>query len=210
MGIYAIKPRFRALLGGAADALARRGVTPDQITTAGIVASLLGGVALATGRCWRGAYKAVPVLALTRTAANALDGMVAERSGLARSAGELYNETADRLGDAAFLVGAATVPGVPPSLALGALVSAELASFVGVAAKAAGGERRYDGPMGKPDRMATIGAAGLVAGLVRRPHRPINAALLAIVVGAAATAANRYRAAYASLEHSVDTPATAG
>ena len=76
---------------------------------------------------------AVPVLAFARTAANALDGLVAEESGLGRPAGELYNETADRLGDIAFLAGTAAVPGVRPALALGALAAAELSSFVGSA-----------------------------------------------------------------------------
>lgn len=200
MGIYAVKPRFRQLLRGTAKGLANRGVTPDQVTTAGVVASGLGAAALWLGGRWRGAFAAVPVLAFARTAANALDGLVAEESGLGRPAGELYNETADRLGDVAFLAGTATVPGVPPALALGALAAAELSSFVGIGAKAAGGTRRYDGPMGKPDRMLVLGAAGLIAAVTRRPARALNAGLALIAVGALATAANRYRRARAELE----------
>lgn len=133
MGIYAVKPRFRGVLRGTARSLAGRGVTPDQVTSAGVVASGLGALALGAGRRWRGAFVAVPVLAFARTAANALDGLVAEESGLGRPAGELYNETADRLGDIAFLAGTAAVPGVRPALALGALAAAELSSFVGSA-----------------------------------------------------------------------------
>jgi hypothetical protein len=95
MGIYAVKPRFRRPLRGSARSLAARGVTPDQVTSAGIVASGLGALALGAGGRWRGAFVAVPVLAFARTAANALDGLVAEESGLGRPAGELYNETAD-------------------------------------------------------------------------------------------------------------------
>ncbi|HEX9342053.1 MAG TPA: CDP-alcohol phosphatidyltransferase family protein [Actinomycetota bacterium] len=210
MGVYAVKPRFRQLLRGTAKGLANRGVTPDQVTTAGVVASGLGAAALWLGgrRGWRGAFAAVPVLAFARTAANALDGLVAEESGLGRPAGELYNETADRLGDIAFLAGTATVPGVPPALALGALAAAELSSFVGVGAKAAGGTRRYDGPMGKPDRMLLLGAAGLVAAGLRRPARArvLNAGLALIAVGALATAANRYRRAHAELEARTPAP----
>lgn len=208
MGIYAVKPAFRRVLRGGARALARGGVTPDQVTTAGVAAGAAGGLALAAGRWWPGALRAVPALALARTAANALDGLVAEEAGLARPAGELYNETADRLGDAAFLAGAATLPGVPPALALGALAAAELASFVGVAAKAAGGTRRYDGPMGKPDRMALLGAAALLAARTRHPHRVLNPALALLAAGAVATAANRYRQAHAELE--TGTPGASG
>lgn len=196
MGIYRIKPWFRGRLRGLARALAARGVSADQVTTAGIAASVLGGLALvAAGQGWVLAYLAVPPLAFCRTAANALDGLVAEETGTGRPAGELYNETADRLGDAAFLGGAAAVPGVPPALALGALAAAGLASFVGIAAKAAGGARRSDGPMGKPDRMLVLGAATLVAPWLERPARAIVAGLLVVAFGSLITAINRYRRA---------------
>lgn len=204
MGIYAVKPRFRRLLRGTARTFAARGVTPDQVTTAGIVASGLGALAFGLGGRWRGAFVAVPVLALARTAANALDGLVAEEAGLGRPAGELYNETADRIGDAAFLIGVAAVPGVQPSLALGALAAAELSSFVGVSARAAGGRRRYEGPMGKPDRMLVVGVAGLAAAATHRPARVLNASLGLIAAGALVTAANRYRHAHAELDTSRD------
>ena len=78
MGIYAVKPRFRRVLRGTARSLAGRGVTPDQVTSAGVVASGLGALALGAGRRWRGAFVAVPVLAFARTA---------EESGLGRPAG---------------------------------------------------------------------------------------------------------------------------
>jgi CDP-diacylglycerol---glycerol-3-phosphate 3-phosphatidyltransferase len=94
------------------------------------------------------------------------------------------------------------VPGVRPALALGALAAAELSSFVGVSAKAAGGRRRYEGPMGKPDRMLVVGVAGLAAAGTRQPARVLNASLAVIGVGAMATAANRYRRAHAELDAS--------
>jgi CDP-diacylglycerol--glycerol-3-phosphate 3-phosphatidyltransferase len=202
MGIYRIKPRFRQALVGAAERLANRSVTPDHVTSAGIVASAVGALAFVLGHRHPRAYAAVPVAAFARITANALDGLVAERSGLARPAGELYNETADRLGDIAFFSGAATVPGVSPALALGALAMAETASFVGVAAKAAGGTRRWDGPMGKPDRMLILGAAALLASFSSRPDRVINVGLGVIGGGAAVTARNRYHRANRELEES--------
>lgn len=215
MGVYAVKPRFRRLLRGAARGLGAAGVTPDQVTGAGVAASVLGGLAFAAGRWDRRAYAAVALLAFARTAANALDGLVAEETGLARPAGELYNETADRLGDAAFLAGTASVPGVPPVLPLAALAAAEASSFVGVSAKAAGGARRYDGPMGKPDRMLVLGAAGLAAAVLPHPRHALLPALALITAGSVVTAANRYRHAHAELEAArrttpAPTPAPAG
>ena len=138
----------------------------------------------------------VPVFAFLRIMANALDGLVAQRSGTARPAGELFNESADRLGDAAFLGAAATLPGLAP-IALGALAAAQLASFVGITARAAGGTRRYDGPMGKPDRMAVVSIAAIAAIFTERAW-PI--ALWVIAIGSLLTAANRYRLAHRELE----------
>ena len=200
MGIYAVKPWFRGRLSGATDALVRRRVTPDQVTAAGLVASVLGGLAVWAGDGAPGVWLAVPVLAFVRIAANALDGLVAQRANLARAAGELFNETADRLADAAFLLPLATVTGVAGWLPFAAVAAAELASFVGITARAAGGSRRYDGPMGKPDRMAVVGVAAVVAAFVERPDLAWTAALAVIGAGALVTAANRYRKAHRELE----------
>ena len=211
MGVYAVKPWFRRRLTSTARALARQGATADQVTTVGVMASVAGGLAFAAGRLSRWAYLAVPGLALARTAANALDGLVAEQTATARPAGELWNETADRLGDAAFFAGAGTVPGVPGGLALAALAAAELSSYVGVAARAAGGSRRYEGPMGKPDRMLVLSVAALVAGRrrCRRPEIPLSAALCTVTAGAIATAAHRYRLASLELDARPELPAGA-
>lgn len=200
MGIYAVKPWFRGRLSGATEALVRRGITPDQVTAAGLVAAVAGGVAVWAGDAAPLAWLAVPVLAFLRIMANALDGLVAQRAGLARPAGELFNETADRLADATFLLPVATVGGVAPWLAFAAVAAAELAAFVGITARAAGGTRRYDGPMGKPDRMAVVGVTGLVAPFVDDPARLWELALGVVAVGALLTAANRYRTAHRELE----------
>src|SRR5262245_54222978 len=103
IGLYEIKPRFQRLLDGPADALVERRVHPDVLTLAGLGAAIVGGLALATGvegqstSLW-----AVPALATARLTFNALDGMVAVRSGLARPWGKVLNEFCDRLADLAF------------------------------------------------------------------------------------------------------------
>ena len=200
MGIYAVKPWFRGRLSGATDTLVRRGVTPDQVTGAGLLASAAGGLAVWAGNDRPLVWLAVPVLAFVRIAANALDGLVAQRAGLARPAGELFNETSDRLADAAFVLPLALVDGVPAWLPFAAIAAAELASFVGITARAAGGTRRYDGPMGKPDRMAVVGLAAVVAAFHGTPDRVWEVALVVIAASTLVTAVNRYRIAYRELE----------
>ena len=202
MGIYSVKPRFRKMLDGSAATLAGFGVSPDQVTTAGIVASALGALGFAGGRFSRRAYALVPVSALVRITCNALDGLVAEKQGSGRPAGDLYNETADRIEDLLFLGGAGGVQGVSPVVALGAVAASQLGSFIGVASKAAGAGRRYDGPMGKADRMLVLGSAALLASWKGPPSVYLNLALAAIGGGGAVTAWNRFHRAHRVLESS--------
>ena len=110
-GLYAVKPRFQDLLDGPADALVRWRVHPDVVTLAGLGCALLGGAALVAGLDQPTLLWLVPVLAASRLAFNALDGMVATRAGRARPWGKVLNEFCDRLADLAFLFPLLLVPG---------------------------------------------------------------------------------------------------
>lgn len=194
VAIYALKPRFRQALAGVADQLADRGVSADQVTGAGVLAAGVGALAMLASRRRRAALLLVPVCAGVRITANALDGLVAERTHGGRPEGELFNEVADRVGDTLLIGGTAAIPGVGIAAPAVALAAAEFASFVGVTAKAAGATRRYDGPMGKPDRMAVVSVTALAAAF-GVPGKAVRVGLGVIALGAIATAANRYRQA---------------
>ena len=98
-GIYAIKPWWQSRLAGLESVLVKHHVHPDAITFAGVVcAGLLGVVLFACGQ-WSLLALAVPPLAIGRLAANALDGLVARHTGLARPRGEFFNECCDRISD---------------------------------------------------------------------------------------------------------------
>jgi archaetidylinositol phosphate synthase len=104
---------------------------------------------------------AVAPLAIGRLAANALDGLVARRTGLARPWGEVFNEYCDRLSDTLVFVGLAFNSHVNASLAWGVLVLTLLSSYLGIAGKAAGGKRQFGGFLAKADRMIMIGLYSL-------------------------------------------------
>jgi phosphatidylglycerophosphate synthase len=141
----------------------------------------------------------VPGLALARTALNALDGMVARAAGLARPWGEVLNELGDRLADVAFFAGVALAPGSSPALGCAVLVAMLLCSYLGTAARAAGGRRQYGGIMGKADRMIYLGGAAVLAFLL--PGVPVFTGFLTIVLaGLGLTILSRLRATYADLQ----------
>ncbi len=152
-GIYSIKPWWQKQLTGLENRLVRHHIQPDLVTLSGIAcAGMLGSVLAMTGR-WSLLALTVAPLAIGRLAANALDGLVARRAGLARPWGEVFNEGSDRLSDALIFVGLALNSRVIPPLIWGVLTLTLLSSYLGIAGKAAGGKRQYGGFLAKADRM---------------------------------------------------------
>lgn len=161
-GIYAIKPWWQRRLRTLEDALVQRRVHPNHVTLAGVGCALLLGAALALSGRWPLLTLTVAPLAIARLAANALDGLVARRTGLASARGELFNEVSDRAADSAVFVGLALNSAVLAPLAWLALVLALLSSYVGLAGKAIGGTRQFGGLLAKADRMIYLAAFSLV------------------------------------------------
>ena len=198
-GIYQIKPAFQRSLRGIEDWLVARGVHPDWLTYAALLLSALGGACLyfAPDRTWLLLF--VPIVAAVRTALNALDGLVAKRTGLARPWGEVLNEFCDRLADVALLGGMALA--APADHLLGAVVVVVmlLSSYLAILSKAAGGRRQYAGPMGKADRMVLLALAAPL-GLFLPLEWIYNGFLWLVLVGLAVTIVQRGRATYGDLQ----------
>ena len=105
MGIYKIKPKFQKALGGIERDLVRRRVHPDYLTLGALALSAFGGLLLFAAN-WVSILELLIIpVAIGRTALNALDGLVARDTGLARPWGEVLNEFCDRLADVALLTG---------------------------------------------------------------------------------------------------------
>lgn len=199
MGIYRIKPWFQRRLHGAEAFLVRRGVHPDYVTAAALALSVLGGLALHASRWVPLLLLLVIPVAIGRTALNALDGLVARGTGLARPFGEVLNEFCDRLSDVALLTGVSFAVGANPHLGAATIVVMLLSSYLGTAAKAAGGRRQYGGVMGKADRMIYLSIAVVPAALF--PALPVLTVYLAVVLaGLLVTIVQRFRATYADLQ----------
>lgn len=198
MGIYRIKPAFQRSLGGIEDVLVERGVHPDVLTLSAVALSFLGGVALYAQSWQRWLLLAVPVVAILRTALNALDGLVAKRTGLARPWGEVLNEACDRLADVALFGGLALSKGVNLYLGAGTIVLILLGSYVGAVSKAAGGPRQYGGVMGKADRMIFLTGVSIIVLIFRRSWI-WNAFLAIVAAGAMVTILQRLVRTHADL-----------
>jgi CDP-diacylglycerol--glycerol-3-phosphate 3-phosphatidyltransferase len=197
--LLALKPRFQALLRPMVGALARAGVTANQVTVAAATGSIAVGVVVAV---WGGAlpwlFLSIPAWFLLRMALNAADGMLAREFGHKSKLGAYLNELCDVVADAALYLPFALVMPWGVAGVAAVIFLATATEFAGVLGIMVGGERRYDGPMGKSDRALVFGALGAWIGFGFAVPAwsgwlwPVLASLLALTV------VNRVRAGLAS------------
>jgi CDP-diacylglycerol--glycerol-3-phosphate 3-phosphatidyltransferase len=198
-GIYQVKPAFQRSLRGIEDALVARRVHPDWITGAALALSVLGGALLYFAPSLTWLLVLVPVVGVVRTALNALDGLVAHRTGLARPWGEVLNEFSDRLADVLLLGGLALAAPTWHLLGAVTIVVMLLTSYLGILSRAAGGRRQYAGPMGKADRMILLSVLAPV-GIVVSLDIVYNAFLAIVLAGLIVTIVIRARSTHRDLQ----------
>jgi CDP-diacylglycerol--glycerol-3-phosphate 3-phosphatidyltransferase len=198
--LYALKPRFQALLRPLVGGLAAAGITANQVTVAAAVGSIAVALAIVAWINRPAIFLLLPIWLFLRMALNAVDGMLAREFGQKSRLGAYLNEIGDVVSDTALYAPFALVaPFAPPMVVLVVILSM-LSEFAGVLGPAIGASRRYDGPLGKSDRALVFGALGLWIGLgLDVPDwlswlMPLLALLLAL------TTINRVRAGLA--EHS--------
>jgi phosphatidylglycerophosphate synthase len=194
---YAPKRSIVTRLDPLVRALAERGVAPDAVTLSALPIAAVGGAAIVLAPAVPLLLLLVPIAAGLRLVTNLLDGALARAAGRSHPRGELLNEVSDRIADVLLLAPVAIVPGAQPGFVLLGVAGAIFASFVGLAAKAAGGERLYGGVLSKPGRMAllsVVAVAVLIAGPgAWAPFGPL------LVAGTFLTAADRLRVAWRRL-----------
>ena len=193
--IYELKPKFQQLLSGVVAALAKAGVTANQVTVAATVLSLMYGALLLAAPNTLGVWLGLPLFLFVRMALNAIDGMLARQFNQKSALGGLLNEVGDVVSDAALYLPFALLANAHAGLVVLVVVLALLTEYIGVTAVMVGASRRYDGPMGKSDRAFVFGAAALAIGLGYGSGVWLNGLLVVVALLSVITVLNRgYRA----------------
>ena len=163
ISVYKLKPKFQQLLHPLLVWLHRRGVTANEITVVAIVFSFGIGVLFWEASAVPLFFLALPIGLLVRMILNALDGMMAREFGQTSRLGEVLNEVGDVVSDVFIFF--PLLKYHPESLywVVAFIVLSVLNEFAGVMGKVLGGQRRYEGPMGKSDRALLMGIYGLLA-----------------------------------------------
>ena len=193
--------RRRGWVRGLAARLARRGVRPNAVSSASVVAAAgTAACLLLTGAASSGA-----AIALLRTAAAlvalrglviVLDGLIAIEGGLVSRSGVVFNDLPDRVSELITFAAAGYAAGSPAGVALGWLSAglAVLTAYIRVLGASAGQGQDFSGPMAKPRRIAVL-ALMLVAAAALHPsgrhHEAILVGLAVVAAGSLVTAVRR-------------------
>jgi phosphatidylglycerophosphate synthase len=164
LSIYALKPKFLAVLRPLAGALAHAGTTANQVTVAAAVVSVAVGTLAAQRLPDTRAFLLIPAWMFVRMACNAIDGLLACEFGQKSRLGAYLNELTDAVSDAALYLPFALLPPFSPLWTGVVIVLAVVSEYAGALGPLVGASRHYEGPMGKSDRALVFGALGLWAG----------------------------------------------
>lgn len=156
-----------------ARAIARAGVSPNQVSIASIIFAAAAGAAF-----WRAQVRVGDsasfwlVVAAAgiqlRLLCNILDGLLAIEGGLKTKTGELYNEVPDRIADVLIFLGAGVaVRMYPYGALLGTLcaIFAVLTAYVRLLGGSLGLKQDFGGPMAKQHRMFALTVGALAASI---------------------------------------------
>lgn len=198
--IYQLKPAFQALLRPSVRALARAGVSANQVTLAAVVLAAAVGASVAVEPDRRILWL-LPAALFVRMALNAIDGMLAREHGQMSVLGAILNELGDVVADAAMYLPLALRPEFAPVPVVVLVVLGILVEMTGVIGVQIGASRRYDGPLGKSDRAFLFGALGLLLGCGVAGGTWLAGLLWLAVALSALTVLNRARQALIELHH---------
>jgi len=206
-----IASRNSKLAARVARWLAERGVSPNHISQASMGFAACAGLMFWLSSVTDGFPYALCLLGAAlgcqfRLLCNLFDGMVAVEGGRGAPDGPFWNEAPDRVADALIFVGLGLGAGQPAlgwaaaAFAIGTAYLRELGSAQGLSAD-------FRGPMAKPQRMAIVTGAALVAIFIPNLFgwAVLSIALWIVIFGAAVTLLRRSQGMIAGLKAALKT-----
>ena len=146
------------------------GTSPVRLSWTALSLSAAAGVLAALARFTTPmVFLGVAVLIFAGGVFDVLDGEVARRTGQAGPKGDLLDHVLDRYADLFVLIGIAVSGYAYPPLALLALVSLLMTSYMGTQAQAVGLGRTYRGLLARADRLVLLSFATFLIGDLALP-----------------------------------------
>jgi archaetidylinositol phosphate synthase len=141
----------------------RLGLSPDGVSVVAFGCAIAAGAAFVVASS--AAYVAGSLLVFLNGWLDLVDGALAREQGTDSSGGDLLDHVLDRYADLAVLIG--LTAGIDRyGLGLAAVTGVLMTSYLGTQIQAVGIGREYGGLLGRADRLALVGVAGVVAAVV--------------------------------------------
>jgi archaetidylinositol phosphate synthase len=161
MVLEGLRERFRPRIARLARPF--HGWSPDRLSWLALTLAAVGAGLAAVAR-WTTPYLFLPVSVLIFGAGvfDVIDGEVARATGRASPRGDLLDHVLDRYADLVLVIGIAISGYAIPTLALLALASLLLTSYMGTQAQAVGQGRAYGGLLSRADRLVVLSLAAFL------------------------------------------------
>ena len=153
-----ISARTNPISQRVASTLARWGISPNSISIASLLFSLI-----AAGSLFLTHYKnnillwwVAAIFIFMRLLANMFDGMVAVETGRTSRTGEIFNEVPDRISDVVIFISAGYALGGLDILGYLCAILSLLVAYIRILGNYMGVSQLFQGPMAKSHRMFTV------------------------------------------------------
>ncbi|MFC4552513.1 MULTISPECIES: CDP-alcohol phosphatidyltransferase family protein [Halorussus] len=199
MTLDQLRPVADRLLRPFVSVSTRLGLTPDAVSVVAFALAVGAGAAFYVAT--PAAYLAGAVLVFLNGWLDLLDGALARELGTDSKAGDLLDHVLDRYADIVVIAGLAA--GIDRyALGLAAVTGVLMTSYLGTQAQAVDLDRVYGGLLGRADRLALMGATGVLAAVVTESVAglpPVGWLLVVFAVVGHVTALQRFYYAWRAL-----------
>ncbi|NLB00547.1 MAG: CDP-alcohol phosphatidyltransferase family protein [Methanomicrobiales archaeon] len=161
MTLDQFRPHVQGIMQPVVNLMRTAGVTPNALTIASFIVSVLAGIAYYAGGIVLGT-----VMVAFNAVFDALDGALARDMGVAGLRGDFLDHVIDRYADIFIITGIFAGGAAPWPIGVLALTGVLMSSYLGTQAQAVGVGRFYGGLLGRADRLVLIIIAGALTVLI--------------------------------------------
>ncbi|MEN6512909.1 CDP-alcohol phosphatidyltransferase family protein [Methanoculleus sp.] len=161
MTLDQFRPHVQGIVQPVVDLARKIGITPNGLSLASFLVSILAGIAFYAGGVALGV-----VMVAFNAVFDALDGALARDMGVAGLRGDFLDHVIDRYADIFIITGIFAGGAASWPIGVFALTGVLMSSYLGTQAQAVGVGRFYGGLLGRADRLVLIIIAGTLTVLI--------------------------------------------
>lgn len=158
-----LKKRFEKIIGSSVTPLSKLGITPNHVTVLGVLVSICSAFFFATWSLNKNRIPIAGVLLLLSGFLDAIDGVLARKTGQISKFGGFFDSVSDRYSDAIELSGVIIGGLCNPIIGLAALIGSMMVSYARARSEAEGVNMAGIGLAERAERMIFLALCSFIA-----------------------------------------------